>query len=116
MQSGDLKHRIEWQTQTRVSDGGGGFVTTWVAVPGIDTTHRNASIWDIKGTEQFEGGRTVAVATKRVRIRYRRVFSAAWRGKDICHFNGKYLSIVAGPIRVGDGDVWLEMMCKEVAS
>lgn len=114
MQSGDLRHFVEWQVKTKVPDGGGGTVDTWIAVPGLNTSIRNAAIWDIKGAEQFEGGRTVAVATKRVRIRWRRVFSAAWRGKDLCHFNGKYLSIVAGPIRVTDGDVWLELLCKEV--
>lgn len=114
MRSGDLRHRIEWQTQTRTPDGGGGFNNTWIAVPGFDTTIPNAAIWDISGAKQFEGGRTIAIATKRVRIRYRRGFSASWRGKDLCHFFGKYLQIVMAPIDVGDKHQWLELMCKEV--
>ena len=114
MQSGDLKHRIEWQVQTKVLDGIGGFTVTWIAVPGIDTTHPNAAIWGVKGNEQLEGGRTVAVMTKRVRIRWRRIFNTLWRGKDLCHFNGKYLSIVTAPVDLGDEHKWLELYCKEV--
>ncbi len=116
MQSGDLKHRVEWQAQTRVPDGGGGFVTTWATVPGFEGLTRNASIWGIKGEEQFSGGRTVAIASKRVRIRFTRGFSSAWRGKDLCHFNGKYLSIVTAPVDLGDEHKWLEVLCKEVTA
>lgn len=114
MRSGDLRHRIEWQVQTRKPDGGGGFAITWIPVPGIDATMPNAAIWDIKGEKQFEGGRTVAIATKRIRIRYRRGFSAAWRGKDLCHFFGQYLQIVTTPMDIGDKHQWLECMVKEV--
>ena len=114
MQSGDLRHRIQWQAITRVSDGGGGFVNLYVAVPGFESCP--ASIWGIKGEEQFSGGRTVAIASKRVRIRFKRGFSSAWRGKDLCHFSGKYLSVVSSPIDIGDEHKWIEVLVKEVTA
>ncbi len=112
MQSGDLSHRIELQAQTRVPDGGGGFVTTWVAIPGF--TNLAASKWPISGKEQFEGGRTVAVASHRIRIRFRRDVKSSWRIKDL--FTGKYFSIVTAPIDLGDQHQWIEFFVKEVTT
>ncbi len=111
MQSGDIKHRIEIQAITRVSDGGGGFVNTWVAIPG-GTVY--ASIWPIKGEESLEGGRVTAAITHRVRIRFRRVFKSTWRIKDL--FTGKYFSITTAPIDLGDNHQWLEFMAKETTA
>lgn len=112
MQSGDLSHRITVEASTRVSDGGGGFVTTWIALPQL--TNIAAAKWSIKGSEAFEGGRTVAIADYRFRIRYRRIFKAAWRIKDL--FTGRYMSIVSTPIDVGNSHQYLEFLCKEVTA
>jgi head-tail adaptor len=111
MQSGDLRHRISVEAQTRVSDGGGGFNTVWIALPQL--TNIAASKWPVKGSEAFEGGRTVAIADYRMRIRYRRIFKSSWRIKDL--FTGKYMSIVSTPLDLNDDHQWLEFMTKEVA-
>jgi SPP1 family predicted phage head-tail adaptor len=112
MQSGDLRHRITVEAQTRVSDGGGNFVQTWIAVPGC--TNLAASKWPVKGSEAFEGGRTVAIADYRLRIRYRVPFKASWRIHDL--FTGKYMSIVSNPLDLNDDHRWLEFLCKEVTA
>jgi SPP1 family predicted phage head-tail adaptor len=112
MQSGDLSHRITIEASTRVSDGGGGFNTVWIALPQL--TNIAASKWPVKGSEAFEGGRTVAIADYRFRIRYRRTFKTAWRIKDL--FTGKYMSIVSTPIDVGNSHQFLEFLAKEVTS
>jgi SPP1 family predicted phage head-tail adaptor len=106
VQSGDLRHRIELQAQTRTPDGGGGFTTTWSTVATV-----YASIWPLKGEESMEGGRVTAAITHRVRIRFRRGVKASWRIRDL--FSGKYFSIVTAPVDLGDNHQWIELMCKE---
>jgi len=105
--SGDLKHRVQWEAQTRVSNGMGGSTVTWVKIEGP----KFAALWPLKGMETFEGGRTTAVATHRLRIRYRKPFKATWRFKEL--FTDKYYSISTEPIDMGDRHQWLEMMVKE---
>ena len=112
MQSGDLSHRISIEASTRVSDGGGSFTTIWVAVPGL--TNHPAAKWSMKTAEVYEGGRTVAIADYRIRIRYRRTFKASWRVRDL--FTGKYMSIVSSPIDVGNSHQFLEFLAKEVTT
>lgn len=112
MQSGNLNHRITVEAQTKVSDGGGNFITTWVAVAGL--TNIAASKWSISAKEVWEGGRTVAIADYRFRIRYRRVFKSSWRIKDL--FTGKYMSIVSTPIDVGNSHQFIEFLAKEVTT
>ncbi len=112
MQSGDLSHRIELQAQTRTPDGGGGWIVVWTAVPGF--TSLPCSKWPIKGEEQFEGGRTVSIASHRIRIRFRRGVKASWRVRDL--FTGTYFSIVGAPIDLGDNHQFLEFMAKEVTA
>jgi head-tail adaptor len=112
MQSGDLRHRFTWEAQTRTPDGGGGFVVTWIPVPGC--TNLAASKWPVRGNEAFEGGRTVAIADYRIRIRYRRVFKSSWRGHDL--FTGAYVNIMTKPLDLNDDHQWLEFMVKEVSA
>jgi SPP1 family predicted phage head-tail adaptor len=109
MQSGDLKNRLQIEATIRVSDGGGSFVNSWIPVHVV-----YGSIWPLKSVEQFEGGRTIAVADYRIRIRYRRTFKASWRVKDM--FTGRYMSIVSTPIDVGGSHQFLEFLVKEVTS
>jgi len=111
MRSGDLKHRFTWETQTRVADGGGSFTVTWTPVPGC--TNLPASKWPLKSAESFEGGRTVAIADYRVRIRYRAPFKSSWRGHDL--FTGGYVSIVSRPLDLDDKHQFLEFLVKEVS-
>ncbi len=112
MQSGDLNHRITIEAQTRIPDGGGSFTIIWASVPGC--TNIAASKWPVKGSEAFEGGRTVAIADYRMRIRYRVPFKSSWRVKDL--FTGKYMSIVSTPLDLNDDHRWLEFMVKEVTT
>jgi SPP1 family predicted phage head-tail adaptor len=108
MQSGSLRHRLQVEAITKVSDGLGGFVTSYVT---LFTCF--GSVWGEKGSTQLEGGRATSAITHRIRIRYRRNFRTAWRFKDL--FNGKYYSVVTAPLDVGDTHEYLEMSCKEVS-
>jgi SPP1 family predicted phage head-tail adaptor len=112
MQSGDLRHRITVEAQTKVSDGGGNPITTWIALPQL--TNIAAAKWPLKSEEQFSGGRTVSIASYRIRIRYCRVFKSSWRIKDL--FTGTYFSIVGAPVDLGDNHQFLELLCKEVTT
>lgn len=107
MQSGELRHRIRFEAETRVDDDHGGFTRSWTTV--VSATF--GALWPVKGQELMEGGRTVAVGTHRLRIRYRKPFSSQWRVRDL--FNGSYWAIVSRPIDVGDKHVWLEMFVTE---
>ena len=107
MQSGNLTHRIRFEAETRAPDGSGNFTRSWTTV--VSTTF--GALWPIKGQEMVEGGRTVGVATHRLRIRFRKPFSAQWRAKDL--FNNRYFSIIGQPIDLRDRHQYLEMMVKE---
>lgn len=106
MQSGDLRHRIELQQQTKVTDGLGGQTITWVVVHTVF-----GSIWPMKSDETLEGSRTIATITHRIRVRFRRGLKASYRIHDL--FSGKYFSIVTAPIDLGDNHQYLEFMAKE---
>jgi SPP1 family predicted phage head-tail adaptor len=108
MNSGTLRHRLQVECITKVSDGLGGFVNQYVT---LFTTW--GSVWGIKGDVQLEGGRTTSAITHRIRIRFRRTFKTSWRFKDL--FNGKYYTVVTSPLDVGDTHEYLEMSCKEVS-
>lgn len=107
MQSGDLTHRFLFEVSVRVGNSMLGFTESWQTV--IPVTY--GALWPIKGTETLEGGRKTAIATHRLRIRFRKPFSAQWRVRDL--FNGTYYSIVGAPIDVKDKHRYLEMMVKE---
>ena len=108
MQSGDLRHRITVEAQTRIPDGGGSFTTLWTPV----LTNIAASKWPLRSEEQFSGGRTISIASHRIRIRFRRLFKSNWRIKDL--LTGTYFSIVGAPVDLGDNHQFLEILCKEV--
>jgi SPP1 family predicted phage head-tail adaptor len=107
MQSGTLRHRLQVEAITKVSDGLGGFVNLYVTIFICD-----GSVWGVKGETQLEGGRLTAAVTHKIRIRYRRIFKSSWRIKDL--FSGKYYSIMTAPIDLGDEHKWLEFLVKEL--
>jgi len=109
MQSGDLRHRLRFQAETRADDGFGNSTASWTNV----TPVLYGALWPLKGTELIEGGRTIAVATHRLRIRFRRPFSAQWRVRDL--FKEVYFSIVTAPIDLYDKHTYLEMLVKETS-
>jgi SPP1 family predicted phage head-tail adaptor len=107
MQSGTLKHRLQVEGITKVSDGLGGYQNTYIT---LFTTW--GSVWGQKGETQLEGGRATSAITHKIRIRHRRHFRTSWRIKDL--FSGKYYTVITNPIDVGDTHQFLEMSCKEV--
>lgn len=109
MQSGELRHRLRIEAETRVNDGLGNFVASWTTV--VPVTY--GALWPVKGTEVVEGGRTMGVATHKLRIRFRKPFSSQWRVRDL--FGGTYYSIVGKPIDLYDKHVLLEMYVKETS-
>jgi SPP1 family predicted phage head-tail adaptor len=108
MQSGTLRHRLQCEAITKVSDGLGGYVNSYSTVCTV-----YGSVWGVKGDVQLEGGRTTAAITHRIRIRYRRIFKTSWRIKDL--FSGKYYAISTTPLDLGDEHKWLEFFVKELA-
>jgi SPP1 family predicted phage head-tail adaptor len=102
----DLDKRITLQYSTKVSDGAGGFTTTWV-----DAASVFAAIWPTSASEVTAANSTTMVISHRIRIRFRSVLKASWRVK----YKSRYFNIVSilNPNEAGE---WLDIMCKEAAS
>lgn len=73
---GELNRRLEIQAPKKVSDGLGGFTTTWST---IDTVW--AAIKPLRGTEQIYAMQTTSGVNGRIVIRYRQNLRMSWRGK-----------------------------------
>jgi SPP1 family predicted phage head-tail adaptor len=99
----DLDKRITLQYQTKVSDGGGSFVTVWT-----DAATVWAAIWPVSAKEIVQANATTMVVSHRIRIRYRSVLKAAWRVK----FGNRYFSIV-GITSPNEAREWIDIMAKE---
>lgn len=105
MKIGDLTHRITIQYSTRVADGMGGWVISW-----LDAGTVYAAIWPVSANEIIQAQAPTMVVTHRIRIRYRNVMKAGWR----ISWAGRYFNIVS----IVDTDMkhcWLDLMCKEAA-
>ncbi len=63
---GDLRHRVQIESQARVSDGGGGATVTWTTVADVW-----AAIWTRTSDEVFEHDRAAGRATHDIWLRYR---------------------------------------------
>jgi SPP1 family predicted phage head-tail adaptor len=109
MNSGALRHRLQMEAITKISDGLGGFINGYTTICTV-----YGSVWGVKGETQLEGGRATAAVTHTIRIRYRRIFKTSWRIKDL--FSGRYYSIVTMPRDIGDEHKWLEFSAKEVTT
>jgi SPP1 family predicted phage head-tail adaptor len=101
----DLNKRITIQYQTKVSDGMGGFVTSWV-----DQSQIWAAIWPLSANETVQANATVMVITGRIRIRYRTVFKSSWRIK----YGNRFFNIVS-VLNVNEANEYLDLMVKEAA-
>lgn len=66
IRAGRLNKRVTLQTNTPVSDGGGGFTDAWA-----DTATLWAEIEELTGTEGYEAQQTASTLSHRVTIRYR---------------------------------------------
>ena len=103
--AGDLNKRIEIQATTKVSDGMGGYVSTFITLATIW-----AAIWPTSAGEITAANATSMVISHRIRIRYRSVLKASYRIK----FGTRYFSIV-GITCPNEGKEFLDIMCKEAA-
>lgn len=105
MQIGDLNKRIEIQAQTKVSDGMGKFVTSYITLATVF-----CAIWPTSAAEVISANSISMIVTHRVRIRYRSVMKSSYRVK----FADRYFAIVS-IIDQNMKHEWLDLMCKEAA-
>lgn len=105
MSAGNLNKRITWQYSTKVSDGMGGFIITWV-----DACTTWSAIWPVSAAELIQTMQPVMTITHRIRIRYRSIFKASWRGK----FGHRYFNIVS-ILNPSERCEWLDILAKEAA-
>ena len=101
------KKWITIQYPTKVSDGAGGFATTWndlETVQAKKTTHRS--------DEAVQAMATTGTAIHNFRIRYRTDIKSSWKIRE----NGKLMNIIGPPILVREGVMrYLDVVCKEAA-
>jgi len=102
---GDLNKRIEIQIPTMVSNGMGGFITSYSTTATIF-----AAIWPVSAAETVQSMQPTMTISHRVRIRYRSVLRASWRIK----FGLRYFNIVS-IINPNERGEYLDIMCKEAA-
>jgi SPP1 family predicted phage head-tail adaptor len=105
MRGGDLNKQILIQYPTKVPDGQGGFITTWVNAATV-----YAQISPVTAREQVWGMQTVMTISHTITIRYRSVLKASWRIK----FGDRFFNIVS-IINVDEANDYLQIMCKEAA-
>ena len=105
MKAGDLRHRITFQYQTKVSDGMGAWTTAWV-----DAATVWAAIWPVSANEQIQAQAPVMIVSHRIRIRFRRNIKASWRVR----FGLRYFNIIS-IINPNEKSELLDLMCKEAA-
>ncbi len=106
MRIGDLKKRITFLSDTKTSDGMGGYTT----VPKNEATVF-AAIWPTSSAEIVAANSISLVVTHKIRIRYRSTIRASWRIK----YGDKYYSIVS-IINPNMSNKFLDIMAKEAAS
>ena len=99
--------RITLQYSTRVSDGGGGYQTTWnddATVPSEKATHRS--------NEAVQAMATTGFAVHNHRIRYRRNIRSSWRIKE----GNSYQNIIGPPVLVEGKKRFLDITAKEATA
>jgi len=102
---GDYRHSIDLQAPTKVSDGAGGWTTTYSTI----ASSISAKITPVSAKEQIKSQQTTMVATHIMSIRYRNVLKPNWR----VSYAGKYYNIVS----IIDRDMqhrWLDLLVKEL--
>ncbi|HFZ2573619.1 TPA: phage head closure protein [Pseudomonas aeruginosa] len=101
MRAGRLRHPLTIEREERVPDGGGGFITKWVAVG-----REWASLEGINGREFIAANAQRSETTWRVTLRYRADLVAKWRLRD----GNTVFSIEA--VLPDNGRRQLVLMCK----
>lgn len=100
---GDLRHRVQIESATRTSDGGGGATIAWTLVADVA-----AAIWPRTSDETFESDRNAGRATHDIWIRYRSDVKPEMRMRF-----GTRVFDVRGVIDVEDRSRWLKCPCVE---
>jgi SPP1 family predicted phage head-tail adaptor len=106
MKIGDLNKHIEIQGITRVPDGLGGFVNSYLTLYTID-----AAIWDATSNERNTASATALVVTHRIRIRYKSGLKASYRIK----FGLRFFNIVS-ITNQNEANRWIDIWAKEAAA
>jgi SPP1 family predicted phage head-tail adaptor len=106
MDSGTLRHSVELQSATLVSDGMGGSTATWATVATV-----RAAIWPTSVTEQIRAASPTMVETHKIRIRYYAGIKASWR----VLFGTRYFSIVS-IVDKDERHVQMDLLCREVVA
>ena len=86
MSAGDLRERITLQCPSRVSDGMGGFTTTW-----NDHATIWAEAWTVSSSEVVADMKGEMIRIQKFKIRYRNPLLPSWR----IEFGERYFNIVA---------------------
>jgi SPP1 family predicted phage head-tail adaptor len=94
MRAGDLRHFLTFQNSVEVSDGGGGFTTTWT-----DLYECRGAMWPLSSKEQMDAMKLELEVNHRIQIRHPRSINidASHRIKwhDPITDTDKYFNIVS---------------------
>jgi len=101
----DYDKRIIFQKQSRVSNGMGGFTSTWSDA----TTKIWARILPTSAKESRLSDKETMTVSHTMSIRYRRDIRPSWRVK----FKNRYFAIV-GMVNPEEADEWLDINVLEV--
>lgn len=100
---GDLRHRLELEKLSRVSDGAGGYTESWASV---------ASIWAAiaakSGRETVIAERLSSHVTYDIIIRYRSDVTAEMRFRD-----GAKLYYIVAFFDMDGHEAWLKCVCEQ---
>jgi SPP1 family predicted phage head-tail adaptor len=104
--TGEMNHQIVLQYPTRVTDGMGGFTTTW---------NTAATVWakmtTLRSDEAIQAMAITGTAVHNITIRYRTDVRASWRVK----FGSRLFAIIGPPVDINFRHEFLELKCKESA-
>ena len=109
-----LRHRVTFEKQTRVDDGGGGWTETWA-------TDRKcwAAVEPLKGGEKWQAMQTQHPVTHKITVRWSSAVAALLRDADMdrrrINFKTRIMRLVS-IINVEERDRYLEIMVREGAA
>jgi SPP1 family predicted phage head-tail adaptor len=103
MRIGQLRHLIQLQQETTVSDGMGGHVSTWATV-----AEAFAAIEPLSGREYFAAQQTQSTVTHKVTMRYIDGITSAF-----CVRYGTRVFDIRAVINNEERHQWLILMCEE---
>jgi SPP1 family predicted phage head-tail adaptor len=107
MRAGNLRHIIDIQDTSMVSDGMGGWVETWATIS--NGANLRAAIWPLRGSERIEAMKVEVAISHKIRIRYHSGITAEMRIKHgTRYFNIK--SIIVPDER----NIMVDMMAEEI--